>query len=370
MIPSLTGVRGIAALWVLLFHVQGFAARLGVAPLGGAPILRSGWTGVDLFFVLSGFVLMLVHEQDFRALQWPTLWRFGSLRVLRVYPLATVVLLYILLLTLVDRGFAADFNQGAYPRNLTLSAFLRTLSLATRWWFPTDGDWNQPVWSLSVEIIGYCALPLLGFVATRISNWPALVALALLSLYFPTAYAFVTHGKPFNDDLFWGAPVRMAGAFTAGIILCRLHRVLPAGLRVWQGRVADAGVVLLLVSLGWSQSIGFATICFGMIVFGLASGQGMANAAFASAPAVLLGRLSFAVYLLHVMTFEWLMYGLDASTAGVGERVLGLVLALGFIFGFAWLLHLWVEQPAHRLARRLTRRPTTSGELAPAPAKG
>lgn len=67
--PALTGVRGIAALWVLLFHLS---IELGIGgPQWLRPIPASGWIGVDLFFLLSGFVLMHSHHADFH--QSPTL---------------------------------------------------------------------------------------------------------------------------------------------------------------------------------------------------------------------------------------------------------------------------------------------------------
>ena len=126
-LPSLTGVRGIAALWVVLFHLQQYGDAFGLPAMTGLPILRTGWAGVDLFFVLSGFVLMLVHERDFPCLAWAPAARFAWLRFFRVYPLATVVLLLILLLTLLDPGFTAYWAHSAIPHNFTVSSFFRTL---------------------------------------------------------------------------------------------------------------------------------------------------------------------------------------------------------------------------------------------------
>ena len=48
---------------------------------------------------------------------------------------------------------------------------MRTLTLTTRWFLPFDGDWNQPTWSLSVELLGYLAFPLLAFAAVRLRNF-------------------------------------------------------------------------------------------------------------------------------------------------------------------------------------------------------
>ena len=351
-VPSLTGVRGIAALWVVLFHIQSFAPELGIRPLQNLPVARTGWAGVDLFFILSGFILMLVHERDFPRLSLPPLLRFGWLRFFRVYPLATAVLLLILLLTLIDREFGTFWNSRGVPTNFTISSFLRTLFLATRWWFPTDGDWNQPVWSLSVEILGYVAFPFIAVIATRLRNPWVLAILATLCLAFPTLYAFLTHQKLFNDDLFWGAPTRMAGGFTAGIVLARLHRVTPESLRGLQGTVADVALLAVIVATllppyGWST----ITLCFGALVYGLASDRGLANRLLSTPVAVWLGRISFPLYLVHVMALAWLRYGLYRDNAGDAERLLALGLYAVFILCLAWLLHLYVERPTHRFAR-------------------
>ena len=353
-VPSLTGVRGVAALWVVLFHIQIFSGELGINFLYGTPILRTGWAGVDLFFVLSGFVLMLVHERDFPRLRWPPLLRFAWLRFFRVYPLATVVLLLILAMVLVDRDFAATWTNLSVPPNFTVSSFFRTLFLATRWWSPTDGDWNQPVWSLSVEILGYVAFPFIAVLSTRLNNRWLIVGLTICCLIFPTAYAYFVHPpKIYNDDLFWGAGTRMAGAFTGGVLLARLHRLTPESWRSKQGVVADLGVAGLFVALLVEQPYlyGLITLCFGAIVYGLAADRGLANRVFAAPLAVWLGRISFPLYLAHLMALAWLRYGLFRDNAGVTERLTGLLVYLVFIFSLAWLLHVYVERPTHRFAR-------------------
>jgi peptidoglycan/LPS O-acetylase OafA/YrhL len=66
-IPSLTGLRGIAAIWVMLFHVSLLAPLIGAAWLGRIGVFPVGWVGVDLFFVLSGFILMWVHGAEDQA---------------------------------------------------------------------------------------------------------------------------------------------------------------------------------------------------------------------------------------------------------------------------------------------------------------
>ena len=69
-LPALTGLRGLAALWVFVYHVfKSFAGDgAGLFDNQAIPLLREGWRGVDLFFVLSGFVIAHVHLRDFERL--------------------------------------------------------------------------------------------------------------------------------------------------------------------------------------------------------------------------------------------------------------------------------------------------------------
>jgi peptidoglycan/LPS O-acetylase OafA/YrhL len=268
------------------------------------------------------------------------------------------VLLLIGLLVLADRQFSAWFSTSAIPHNLTASSFVRTLLLANRWWSPTDGDWNQPEWSLSVEILGYVAFPVIALIATRIRDVRVLIGLAVVCLMFPTVYAFVSHGKLFNDDIFWGAGTRMAGAFTGGVVLARLHRLTPESWRDAQGSIgtwalAALGACLVMPPFGY----GALTLCFGVLVYGLASGRGIANGMFSTPTAVWLGEISFPLYLVHVMVLMWLRYALFQDHPGLAEKLGATGLAIMFIFSLAWLLHIYVERPSHRFARKAVEPP-------------
>jgi peptidoglycan/LPS O-acetylase OafA/YrhL len=192
----MTGIRGVAALWVMSLHAQHDAGRsFGLPFLERFTILSNGWHGVDLFFMLSGFILMYAHGQDFLQIRKAPLIRFARLRFTRVYPLNAAVLLLIAVLVWLQPGFVAYMRIEHNPADFKLGGFLRTLFLATRWFLPGRGDWNEPVWSLSLEVLGYVAFPVLAFCALRISKrWPYAVA-ALLSLAGSNVILKLTHSS-------------------------------------------------------------------------------------------------------------------------------------------------------------------------------
>lgn len=90
-IDALTGIRAIAALWVVGFH-------FGLFPLGSLglddalPVLRYGYLGVDLFFVLSGFIIYHVHQRDAGSLSIGSVLHFYGLRLARMYPVHLLTL--------------------------------------------------------------------------------------------------------------------------------------------------------------------------------------------------------------------------------------------------------------------------------------
>ena len=116
-IPSLTGIRGIAALWVMLFHIgQGIPGYSLLPWLTGSSFIESGFRGVDLFFILSGFIMMHVHAQDFTVLRRRTLWDFMIMRCIRIYPAHLIALLLILTVVIASPAYVV----WARSWNLTL----------------------------------------------------------------------------------------------------------------------------------------------------------------------------------------------------------------------------------------------------------
>jgi peptidoglycan/LPS O-acetylase OafA/YrhL len=86
---------------------------------------------------------------------------------------------------------------------------------------------------------------------------------------------------------------------------------------------------------------------------------------FSTPTAVWLGEISFPLYLVHVMVLMWLRYALFQDHPGLAEKLGATGLAVMFIFSLAWLLHIYVERPSHRFARRAIASPTL-GVAAPA----
>ncbi|MBV8456567.1 MAG: acyltransferase [Acetobacteraceae bacterium] len=119
---GLTGLRAIAAFWVISYHYSLSA----FVPLGAAhasPFVDFGYLGVDLFFMLSGFVIWHVHAPDFSQPSPRRFGRFMALRAARLYTvhLFTLALMAVLLYPPLD------------PDNYTIHTLLLQLTLTQSW---------------------------------------------------------------------------------------------------------------------------------------------------------------------------------------------------------------------------------------------
>jgi peptidoglycan/LPS O-acetylase OafA/YrhL len=363
-IASLTGIRGVAAVWVMLYHIQSFSPEFGLPFLRQIPLFGMGWAGVDLFFLLSGFILFYVHGEQFRRLSWVKLRDFAVLRVLRVYPPAAAALLIILAIVIADPGFAHWYPAIHSRDDLTPGAFVRTLFLTTRWYPPFVGDWNQPTWSLSAEIVGYCGFPFAALLITRYVNAWAGAALALMTIAFPPVLKLLLNDH-MDNDLFGFALIRMAGYFLGGMALCRFYRLTPrlsARLADWLGGAAIVAIVVISI---FPAAAGYIAFAFGLLIFSLASGVGLVDRLLASPVAMFLGRISFPLYLIHVMALMWLRYLIQSQHIGWPYAALCLVLYVVIVMGAAYALHLFVERPFQRWSHSLVRRRPADGPASP-----
>lgn len=206
---TLDALRGIAALAVVLYHL----------PVGG--MAPRGYLAVDLFFLMSGFVV--AHAYEARLVAGWSAGRFLLARVKRLWPLYAIGIL----LGAFCYGIAKSIgpaNGIAVPALPTLSIialnllFLPWTGMAKWPSFPL----NSPAWSLSVEMVGNLVY---GVTARTLSD-TTLKVLALLGAAGLCLIVYRNHGLDVGVDAAnaFGGYVRFAFSFPLGVLLCRLHR--------------------------------------------------------------------------------------------------------------------------------------------------
>lgn len=353
-IHALTGLRGVAALWVYIFHLLTISAAFGQQFLfKGSAVLVAGWTAVDLFFVLSGFVLLHAHRADVAIVDRATYLGFMGSRLLRVYPLSIVATLLSAVLLLSSQHLWLVLTKIG-KEDLSLLSFLRTVTLSTRWTVPGSSSWNEPIWSLSVEVIGYALfLPIAAMV--RRCGTRLLAAGVVLSVFAVLLYLALTGDLTRNDLTNPGAFVRMICYFSAGIFLRELVERLPAVSDRTADLVGLAASLGLLVVVEVPGLLGFSGIAFVLVVFAVCYGRGRLAAILASAPAMLLGRLSFSLYLLHVIPV-WYYASTFGPVLTPLSYVIGMMALTAALLAVSWLLHHGVERRTHAWGRRVAAR--------------
>ncbi|WP_284947562.1 acyltransferase family protein [Acidisoma cladoniae] len=336
---ALTSVRGLAALWVVGHHIS---FELGYV---GYPFARAffapGDAAVDIFFVLSGFVMMAVHRDLTRA----GLGDFLTRRIFRIYPLHLTVLLALAALALwgqVVHGIPAADPWWALP---LVAALLQPI-------FIHGPSWNVASWSLSVEMVCYLLFPL-GLLWVRRLE---LVGIAMIVLILAVMEWHTWSSLP------WGWPPFRRGiaGFALGMLAQQATVQLPRfGLRT-ASIVELAGLLGMIFVLRYVlHGIKDVPMCAAVLILGLASETGIVARLLGHRVFVGLGRISFSVYLLHGTLLALFFAYLPPSRLPFGHDAQGLVWAAGVtavICGLGTITWRFVEEPARHLGRRLTQR--------------
>ena len=332
-LDSLTALRGFAALTVLLFHA-GVGSR--------------GYLGVDLFFVLSGFVLTHAYGEKFRVFEAGTYRAFLQARLARIYPLHLLTLACLLPLY----GQASQFSGVALIHNLLLTQAP---------WF--GESWNFPAWSISAEWHAYLIFPLLaGLVAER--GRRSLLAVAAASIATVGALylaADMFSGNPQGALAFTPAVlIRVLGEFVAGMALYRLHR------RGWATKLAGSGamcpaILAVVVAAGMIPGTDpLIVVLLPALLYACVSNDGAMRRLLNGAAAQYLGRISYSVYMIQaVVQFALLRALPHASPFLFGTLfVAGTLLAAAPVSRFIeyparnWLRDLALPRPTPRATAR------------------
>lgn len=353
--PGLDTLRALAILLVLCFHYPHEGAPAWFAEAAGF-----GWTGVDLFFVLSGFLIgrqLLAPLADAERPRWGV---FCLRRLLRVLPAYWVVL--------AVYAFVPDAREQAAMA--PLSSFLTfTQNLAL------EGGAFSHAWSLCIEEQFYVALPLLVFALAGRVSWRGVVTLVLgivlvgiairMSLWWLHLEApppGTSLGRLYRRWIYYPTWTRMDGLL-AGVVLALVWTFRPALWHRWvraprgtllvtalclglaaplctdNKTLASCALVFPLLSLGFAALVVLAQTEPGTRILGRVPG------------ARWLARVTYCVYLSHKLVIHAVHEAL--ATYGMGTYHPITVLASAVcVLSAASLLHLGVERPFLRLRER------------------
>lgn len=308
-VATLDGVRGLAILLVIAHHASQFAV---VRPRTGAEtaisrLFAQGWIGVDLFFVLSGY---LITGLLLRARGRPRYFRnFYARRTLRIFPLyyATVFAMCVLLPALLRRDYTARLaeNQGWYW------AYLPNLRIFLH------GDWFVPIfdhtWSLAIEEQFYLVWPVLVLVLGARRLVPATIALAAGSC----ALRAVMAGHGWTDAQLRVLPLSHADGLALGaLVAALLHAGVAAPrLRGLGASLIASGLLLRLGAVWVGPSVlrdtaleGTAwTLVFagGLALVAVAAPTGRLARALSAPWLRFFGTYSYGLYIAHVPIMMW-----------------------------------------------------------------
>jgi len=357
--PGLDGLRAIAVIGVFLYHARPQA--------DGNPYLPGGFLGVDLFFVLSGYLITSLLLVEWEAGNRIDLRRFWLRRAKRLLPAMVVVVLSALALASI---FARD--DLAKTRGDAVSSLLYYtnwhLIIANHSYFNLTGRPSllNHLWSLAVEEQFYVIWPLLLV--------PGLVLLGRKRLPFAVIAGIAGSAtlmwllyNPYRDPsrVYYGTDTR-AFLLLMGILLAlvwpafeRLRRALP--LLELFGIAALVATVLLFRQMNDFNPTLYrggdlaAAFCFAVLIAAVAHPLTGIGQALGIAPLRWIGERSYGIYLWHWPVIALMRPGVDISWTGPGA----VVAQAAIVLAAAALSYRFVEQPIRTgsLQRRLARRP-------------
>ena len=338
MLNNLTGLRFYAAFWVFLYHF--FPVYTSLPKVGYFEI---GYLGVDLFFILSGFILTYVYYDKFFVNKVSVIdyWNFVVKRFAKIYPLHFIItLIFIPLLY----GAKYIFNQTTV--NIYSDTIIHNFLMIHAWNMSENYSWNFPSWSISAEWFAYLFLfAPLSFIYKFNKRFFVLLNITIL---FTFIYYWISIPNFTMDRYTMNGFPRIIPEFILGVLvgLIKIRHTLSK----------SKATVVCLTSLSFLiitfyLEFYFQQLCiigFAGIILSL-SYKTYFDIFFASKKIIYLGNISFAFYLtqfLSLIIYEQLFNILFSGLKGNYYMILvQFVMAFGINYFFAAVAYKYFEEP-------------------------
>ena len=318
--PDIDGLRAVAVLLVLAYH-------LGISKLHGLPRFQGGFIGVDVFFVISGFLISSVILAQISASQF-SLFSFYERRIRRIFPALFVMMFVTSLL-------AYKYFLPTELEDFGKSLLAATFSVSNIYFWKQSGYFDAPAamkpllhtWSLAVEEQFYIFFPLLLVLVRRLFPSKlrlAVVVIALLSFAVSAVGAFKA-----PDSTFYLAPTRAWELLLGTILSLKMFPEISGQTR---RNIAAAAGLILIFAAGSLFTVatpfpGIAALapCLGaaLIIAAGQSGTSLVGRALSLRPVVFVGLISYSLYLWHwpLIVFQGIGSLLVTGVSGGIEKI-------------------------------------------------
>jgi len=360
-ITNLTPMRGIAAILVVIFHFE--IVLVLFLPREISRFFSKCYLMVDLFFIMSGFIIYHVYGEFFKHnIHTTTFNKYIRARLARVYPLHIFTLILTILLV-VSQHFKWNefFNLHAIPTHLLMLQSFGLHSIYT---------WNVPAWSISAEFAAYIIFPVFAFMLYRFKNsTPIVISALIFFIYWLLAFKFSkangTTGRFNLDQTYDYGYLRGIAGFLAGGMIYQLFLK-----KIFWFLKADAMLFVLFVLLFACLHYGVTDLVFIpvflLLVLSAAYNTGHIKRFLSNRFLQWLGDISYSVYLMQFPLMILVIVSLPhfgISWNGVyslhlpyWQAALSCILFLAVLIGVSALSYHYIERPFRKLINGKIRR--------------
>jgi peptidoglycan/LPS O-acetylase OafA/YrhL len=315
-------------------------------------VISHGYLAVDLFFLLSGFVIFLSYHASLTKNFPHSIGKFYWNRLSRIYPLHFVMLGGYLMLF---GAFTFLSSSGSAPAAYTWNTFIQSMFLV-HMWIGSDLTWNVPSWSISSEWFVYLFFPLMAFSLRRLrgSIYAHLLIIVLAAALLHLSYS-LTGLHSLGSDIPRMALVRTMLEFLMGVFIGSLFVHHRAFLERYSSAALAGFVALCVLYIGAPvPDYSLIPITFALMIAYLSVTSSWITAALATSPLVYLGEISYSTYMVHYLVYDLLKAGFVSNLDQINQFYLWLSFVAVFVLSV--LLHHAVDSPSQKYLRRLSTR--------------
>jgi peptidoglycan/LPS O-acetylase OafA/YrhL len=361
IIHPLTSLRAFAAIWVACVHItmggnDSYLPEFSDKVDWGAfdRLINYGLYAVDIFFILSGFIISYAYSASMRKnMSFQTLKNFYVSRFARLYPL-TFVVTCLLFATYLTGTWTPEWEINS-------SKFLCSIFFLNIFDF-VSCQINPPAWSISAEFFAYLSFPLIMLLLPgKKGALTYVLSIIVLSLLYGTVQELYTYLTP--ENVYWQhsnafALFRVLLGFLIGCVLYALYKTNYEESDTRQARRNEkafwAVILSLLVLLTVLPSALLVYPLFPWLIYTLACAGGVVKKFFSLPFIVYLGKISFSIYIVHIPVseiFRAFLHDTYAALDPATDQILiwgHFVVILSAVIGVAAIGYHMVEDPARR----------------------